>query len=349
MKIDPIKLGKAAAAILVGLGEDPEDSLRAAECLVYADMTGISTHGTYLMKTVYERAKAGMLNLPTGARLVSDSAATAIVDGNNGLGPVAGTLAMDTAVKKARDFGVGVVLVRNTNNVGCLGYYTKLAAKAGMVGLMACNANASMAPWGGAQAYFGTNPISLSVPVEKGHPVVLDMASSIVARGKIRKASREKARIPEGWALNREGRPTTDPDEALGGTLLPIGGPKGSGLAMVVDLVAGMLSGASYGPSVRSFHSLDGPTGVGTAFLAMDPARFMDPSEYKGLVDAYIEDMKGTRRAAGFSSIFSPGEIEAERWESSRVSGVELDDPAVSTLNGLLAQVGSNILLGGLD
>ncbi len=348
MKIDSLKLGKAAAAILVGLGEDPQDALKAAECLVYADMTGVSTHGTYLLKPIYERAKAGMLRLPTEAKLISDSKATATIDGNNGLGPVAATMAMETAMKKAGEFGMGMALAKNTNNVGCLGYYTGLVARAGMIGIMACNANASMAPWGGAQAYFGTNPISISVPTKKGHPIVLDMASSIVARGKIRKASREKGRIPEGWALDKEGRPTTDPDEALEGTLLPIGGPKGSGLAMVVDLVAGMLSGASYGPSVRSFHSLEGPTGVGAAFFAIDPARFMGLDEYRGLVGAYIDDMKKTRKATGHPSILSPGEIEAMRWENARAAGVELDDAAVSTLNELLGKVGSGMVLGGL-
>ena len=347
MKLDSLKLTEAATAVLTGLGESPVDAAVAAECLVYADMTGVSTHGTYLLKNVYERVNSKMLNLPTKAKVTSDSGATASIDGNNGLGPVACSLAMQKAIEKAKQFGISIVLVKDTNNVGCLGYYTNLAARHGMVGLMAGNANAAMAPWGGSEAYFGTNPVSVAIPVQGAAPIVLDMASSLVARGKIRKASREKKQIPLGWAIDSEGRPTTDPDVALKGTLLPMGGPKGSGLAIIVDLLAGVLAGAKYGPAVKSFHSPDGPTGVGALCVALDPTRFMVSSQFQGEVAEYIKDMKGMKKAEGHSAIYAPGEIEASKWEAASKGGVELDDAAVSAINDLLSKVGSSMVLGG--
>lgn len=347
MRVNALELQKAAALVLTSLGEDPKDAVAVAECLVYADMTGISTHGTYLLKMVCDRADAKMLNIPTNARILKESPGTALVDGNNGLGPAAATLAMQMAIDKARTCGIGLVLVRDTNNVGCLGYYTNMAAKQGMIGAMAGNANAAMAPWGGAEAYFGTNPISLSIPSSNAAPVVLDMASSLVARGKIRKASREKKQIPPGWAIDSDGRSTTDPDAALKGTLLPMGGPKGSGLAIIVDMVTGILAGAKSGPEVKSFHSLDGPTGVGCMCAALDPSKFMDPEDYARQVDDYINDMKGMRLAEGSTGIYAPGEIEAGKWEKASKNGIEMDDAAVATINELLKKAGSDMTLGG--
>ena len=347
MRVNALELEKAAAQVLISLGEEPNAAVAVAECLVYADMTGVSTHGTYLLKMVCDRVAAKMLNIPTNARIIRESAGTALVDGNNGLGPAVATLAMETAIEKAKACGIGLALVRDTNNVGCLGYYTNLAAKRGMIGAMAGKANAAMAPWGGAEAYFGTNPISLSVPSASSAPVVLDMASSLVARGKIRKASREKKQIPPGWAIDSEGRSTTDPDAALKGTLLPMGGPKGSGLAIIVDMVTGILAGAKSGPAVKSFHSLDGATGVGCMCAALDPSKFMDTHEFEGQVRDYIADMKGMRLAEGSTGIFAPGEIEAGKWEKSSKNGIEMDDAAVATINELLKKAGSDMILGG--
>ena len=347
MRIDSRQLNLAAQSVLLKLGEGCAEAERAANCLVYADMTGVSTHGTYLLKIIYDRVNAGMTKLPTSPKVLSDSGATALIDGNNGLGPSAAGLAMEMAVSKARQFGIGLVLVRNTNNVGCLGYYTHMAAEGGMVGMMAGNANAAMAPWGGADAYFGTNPISVSVPSAGGAPMILDMASSLVARGKIRKASREKRPIPQGWAIDSEGRPTTDPDAALAGSLLPMGGPKGSGLAIIVDIVTGMLSGSLYGPAVKSFHSMDGPTGVGAACAAIDPGRFMDERQFASSVAEYVKDMKSMRKAEGHSAIYAPGEIEASKWTASLINGIEMEESAVKAINELLGNVGADMILGG--
>jgi len=186
------KLKKIISEILKGYGENKESALLAADCLVKADMRGISTHGTYLLIPMFQRVKAGMLNLPTKITLVKENNATSIIDGGNGLGQLAARKAMDISIKKAKKYGIALTLVRNTNNISFLGYYSNLATQEGMIGFIGCNAASSMAPWGSSEAFMGTSPISISIPAKKERSIILDMSSSIVARGKIRKASRNK-------------------------------------------------------------------------------------------------------------------------------------------------------------
>lgn len=347
MRISVQALRAATVEILSALGESPSGAERVADCLVRADMRGITTHGTYLLKPIAERAKAGMLSLPTKPVVIRSDGATVVVDGQNGLGPVVGYFAMEICIQKAKDFGVGLVLVRNTNNVGFLGYYTQFAAEQGMIGMMASNAAPSMAPWGGAEPFIGTNPIAISIPTGQEWTFTADMAMSVVARGKIRKAAREKEKIPVGWALDQNGAPTTDPEEALKGTLLPIGGPKGSALALAVDIIAGLLAGARYGPGVKTFHELTGPTGVGVACLAIDIQRFLGLGEFEKLMRSYIQSVKGIRKATGFTEIILPGELEYRREQESLALGVELEEQTVAKLDDLLREVGAKMRLGG--
>lgn len=336
-------LKEVAVEILKGLGEKEKRAREAADILVRADMRGISTHGTYLLTLMARRVEEKVLNIPTSIKMVSDNYATSVIDGGNGLGQIAASEAMKTSIAKAREFGIGLTLVRNTNNVGFLGYYTNLAARKGLVGIMGGNAAPSMAPWGGAEPFFGTNPISIAIPAEGRNPLVLDMSSSVVARGKIRRASRNQERIPEGWALDENGEPTTDPDEALKGTLLPIGGPKGSALAMMVDILAGMLSGSSYGPDVKTFHKPLGPTGVGLFSIAIDIEHLCDVDDFYQKLDNYINTIKKMKKVKSSSEIFMPGEIEFNNEEKSLKKGIELDLKVVEGLNELLSNMGSDL------
>lgn len=170
------------------------------------------------------------------------------------------------------------------------------------------------------------------------------MASSVVARGKIRKASRENIEIPNNWALNKDGVPTTDPNEALKGTLLPMGGPKGSSLALAVDIITGILAGSSYGPNLKSFHVLEGPTGVGASCIAIDINRFMEYNQFQSLLIGYISSAKAINKANGFTEILMPGEIEYRREQESLEKGVYLDDQTVTSLNELLSEIQSNVV-----
>jgi LDH2 family malate/lactate/ureidoglycolate dehydrogenase len=338
--VNPEQLKNIAKEILKACGENETDALLAADCLVKADMRGIFTHGTYLLIPIFDRVKAGMLNIPTKITLVKDNDATSIIDGGNGLGQLAARKAMEISIEKAKKFGIAVTSVKNTNNISFLGYYTGLATQKGMIGIAVSNAAPSMAPWGSTEAFIGTSPFSVSIPAKNEKPIILDMSSSVVARGKIRQASRNKETIPLGWSIDSEGNPTTNPGEALKGTLLPIAGPKGSGLAIVIDILAGMLSGSKYGPEVRTFHKLEGATGVGVFCVAIDIKRFMDLDDFYSKVDNYIHEIKNLKKVKDVSEIYLPGEIELQQEEKANKQGIELTALTIEKLNDILSELG---------
>jgi len=339
------KLKKVISEILKGYGENEKSALLAADCLVKADMRGISTHGTYLLIPMFQRVKARMLDLPTKITLVKENNATSIIDGGNGLGQLAARKAMDISIKKAKKYGIALTLVRNTNNISFLGYYSNLAVQEGMIGFIGCNAASSMAPWGSSKAFIGTSPMSISIPAKKEKPIILDMSSSIVARGKIRKASRNKEEIPLGWAIDEDGNPTTDPNEALKGTLLPIAGPKGSALAIVIDIIAGMLSGSRFGPEVKTFHKLKGATGVGVFCMAIDISQFIELELFYSKIDEYIRSIKNLKKLKNTSEIYLPGEIEFIREQKSHEEGIDLDLKVMKNLNDILEELGNHLRL----
>ena len=339
------KLKKVISEILKGYGENEKSALLAADCLVKADMRGISTHGTYLLIPMFQRVKARMLDLPTKITLVKENNATSIIDGGNGLGQLAARKAMDISIKKAKKYGIALTLVRNTNNISFLGYYSNLAVQEGMIGFIGCNAASSMAPWGSSKAFIGTSPMSISIPAKKEKPIILDMSSSIVARGKIRKASRNKEEIPLGWAIDEDGNPTTDPNEALKGTLLPIAGPKGSALAIVIDIIAGMLSGSRFGPEVKTFHKLKGATGVGVFCMAIDISQFIELELFYSKIDEYIWSIKNLKKLKNTSEIYLPGEIEFIREQKSHEEGIDLDLKVMKNLNDILEELGNHLRL----
>lgn len=346
MKIQPERLREVSVQILKGLNATDEEATLVADCLVRAEMRGIDTHGVYFLKLLSDRMDAHMIHIPTPLSVIRDNDTTAIVDGGNGLGQVAAHRAMRMSIQKARNVGVGITLVRNTNHIGILAFYTSMAAEEGMVGIVMSNSAPSMSPWGGAEPFLGTNPISIAIPGGEEGAVVLDMSSSVVARGKIRRAQRMKERVPLGWALDEAGSPTTDPVAALKGTLLPIGGPKGYGLALMIDVLAGLLSGSRYGPEVRTFHQPLGPTGIGVFTMAIDIERFMPLHQFKDLMRSYAKSIKKTKKAKEVTQIYLPGEIELEREKQSLKDGVEISPEVAKDLNLLLEKIRSPLRLG---
>ncbi|OHD81761.1 MAG: hypothetical protein A3J97_11280 [Spirochaetes bacterium RIFOXYC1_FULL_54_7] len=348
MKIARQNLLETARAILVELGETKDSAAVAADSLVRADMRGVSTHGINLLRLVAQRVDAKMLELPTRVTNVSDFGATAVLDGNNGLGQVAAYQALKLCMSKARQFGIGMVNLRNTNNIGALGCITGEAARQGLISIIMTNGNPSVAPFGAAEPFFGTNPISVAVPRGALEPLVLDMSSSVVARGKIRLASLSEKEIPLGWALDPEGNQTTDPKKALKGCLLPLGGPKGSGLAMMIDILSGMLTGSAYGDKLRSFHELDGPTGVGASFICIDVARFVGVANFEQAVTEYAQRIKGLRRQPGFEEILLPGEFETQKEHESNESGIDVPEAIVKGIDEISARLGCSSRLGSI-
>ncbi len=340
MRIAASRLREASVALVRSLGADPPEADLVADNLVMADLRGIPTHGVNFLPMLAERVERGLVALPTALEVVSDSGAVVHLDGGNGLGQTAAAGGMRAAIQKARRFGVGLALIRRTNHIGLLAYYSLLAAEQGLIGFCMCNGAASMAPWGGAEAFFGSNPLSLAAPGGDGTPVALDMSTTVVARGKIRRAQRLKERIPLGWALDAQGAPTDDPEAAMRGTLLPIGGPKGYGMAFFVDLICGLLAGSSYSRELKTFHKPEGPTGVGVTTLAIDIARFMPLETFNALVGEHLRAIRGSARAAGTARIYLPGEIEAEKERLSAERGVEVDDATCQAIDDLLAKKG---------
>ncbi len=289
MKIRREDLIDCTYDLLLAAGENPEGARLVSDNLCKADARGVTTHGTYLLTPIFHRVEVNQLNLPTLPTIVVDSAAVAVVDGGNGLGPIAGKFAADLASERAEQFGISMVLIRNTNNLGSLAYYTELVARKGMLAMMSCNAAPAMAPWGGAEAFTGTNPIAIAIYTGKDMVFSADMATSVVARGKIRQAAREGKLIPGDWAMDAEGNMTTDPNAALKGTLLPMGGPKGSAIALVVDIMSGILAGAEHAPNLLSFHEPTGKTGVGAALIVADIKKFMTLEEFAAAMDEYLQ------------------------------------------------------------
>jgi len=342
--VTPERLKEVVIEVLKGLGASEDEAPLVAESLVRAEMRGTDTHGLPYLKLLGERIEARMVSVPTRVTVLKDEGATALLDGGNGIGQVAGWKAMELSLRKAREFGIGSTLIRNTNNLGFFAFYTIHAAAEGFAGIAMGNANAAISPWGGAEAFFGTNPISIAVPGSP-EPIALDMSSSLVARGKIRRAQRLGEKIPLGWALDDSGAPTEDPAAALKGTLLPIGGPKGYGLAFMVDVLAGMLSGAAFGRDIKSFHQLMGPTEVGALTLAINVERFMPLGQFRGLMKGYLDSIRGSRKAKGTARIYLPGEIEAENEKASRERGIELRPASVELVNQLLEKLNSPMRL----
>jgi LDH2 family malate/lactate/ureidoglycolate dehydrogenase len=345
MKIETDKLKVVAMEILRACGESREGAEVVAASMVKADARGITTHGTHLLVPVYDRVQANQLPLPTTVTLVEEKGAMVIIDGGDGLGAVAGKKAVEIAVEKAKQFGIATALVRNTNNVGSLACYTEAAAAQGMIAVMCCNAASAMAPWGGAEPWMGTNPIAIAIYTGNDIMFSTDMASSVVARGKIRKAARTGQAISPDWAIDAEGNTTTDPNAALNGCLLPMGGPKGSALALAVDIIAGMLSGASYAVDLKSFHTPCGSTGVGAALTVINIENFMPLEKFAGLMRGYIANMKALKKAAGQTEIFLPGERSQRQEKKAIVEGIDLDEGAVEEIKGLLEKIGSRTSL----
>ena len=345
MKVQPNRLKEVAIHILKGLNATDEEAALVAEILVQADMRGTDTHGVHLLTLLPDRVEAGLIQIPTNLKVIKEGETTTLIDGGNGLGQLAVHRAMMINIQKAKKFGLGCSLVRNTNNIGSLISYTLMAAQEGMIGIVMSNAAAAMSPWGGTEAFFGTNPISIAVPGGAEGSVALDMSSSVVARGKIRLAERTKEPIPLGWALDETGAPTTDPTAAMKGTLVPIGGPKGYGLALIVDILAGMLSGSKYGQDIKTFHQLVGPTGVGVFSLAIDIERFMPHQQFNELIQVYLASIKGSKKAKGVSRIYIPGERKFEKEKQSLREGIEISPGLAKNLNQLLEKVKSPLRL----
>ncbi len=304
----------------------PEDEARiTADVLVEANLTGVDSHGVSRVAAYMERLRRGGNRKVAKVDVLADFPAGATWDANGSLGQVVAYRAMLAAMDKARSVGVGFVAVRHNNHTGANAYYARMAAEGGLIGLIAGNGPPMVAPWGSASPFFSTNPLSFGVPAGEERPVVIDMATSVSARGKIILAAKNGAEIPLGWAVDKEGNDTKEPAAALKGVLLPFGGHKGYAVAVMVEVLAGLLSGAGYGPAMNEHYNRhDVPVNSGNLFAAVDVSRFVPLEEFRRGVDGMIRTIRSGKVRPGFGEILLPGEIEARTRESRMSLGIPL-------------------------
>ena len=319
-------LSDLARAALRSFGLGEADAAQAARVLVLAEMFGLRTHGVARILEYGERLSVGGVASAPQIRVERVAPALARVDGANGVGPLVGMTALEAAMEGAREQGVGVAFARGGNHFGPVAPYNFLAAEAGFASIIGSNATTTIAPWGGKDARLGNSPVGFGVPNPGGRPIILDMAISVAARAKIRRVAEQGAPIPEGWPTDADGRPTTDAAAALGGFLLPIGGHKGYGLALIVDLFAGLLSGAAYLTHVKSWQdNPDEPQNLGHFFILIDAARLGTADWLAARMADFAAILHDAPPADPAQPILLPGEIEMRAYDKARREGVTLD------------------------
>lgn len=331
------------SALFVRVGVPERQATVVAQSLVDADRRGLPSHGVLLVPMYVERLERGSVSTATSARTVRDDGATAVLDAQNALGQLTSDQAMALAVDKAKTYGVGVVSVRHAFHFGAASRYVRQAAEAGCIGIAAANTRPLMPAPGGAEPVVGNNPLAVGVPRGDGPPMILDMALSQAALGKIRLASAEGRPIPDTWATDRDGTPTTDASTALAGMLLPAAGHKGFGLALMLEVLTGVLSGGAFGQQVQGLYAdTASPNDCAHFFLALDVDRLTGLSAFTDRVDDLSAMVTGSRRAPGVDRILLPGQPEEERAEESR-DRVWVDASVMSALRQLAARLGVEV------
>jgi LDH2 family malate/lactate/ureidoglycolate dehydrogenase len=322
------------------VGVSAADSGILAKSLVTADLQGTSTHGVSRFGTYMRRIQQGLIKPNTDITIEKERAAVIAVNANNGLGQVQAWKVLDRLVPMARSAGCASATIRNSQHFGALSFYCNRAAGQGMILLATTNCEPSMSPAGACDAFFGTNPIAVSFPTGKGFPVKIDLATSVVARGNIIAAKRRGKSVPEGWALDREGNPTTDAEQALLGTVLTMAGHKGYALALMVEVLSGVLSGAAIGPDVGSMYTNAGrPQDVGHFFMLLDIDAFMERRIFLSRIDRTIDRIKACRKRPGVEEILVPGERSYRTAEENRIKGIPLGEETIGELDALSQDV----------
>jgi LDH2 family malate/lactate/ureidoglycolate dehydrogenase len=334
--VDGVKRTFAAAGLPSAAAET------VAESLVDADARGTHSHGVMLVPMYLDRIEAGSVDLRESAEIVLDGGAVAVLDAHNCLGQLSGDQAMQMAVEKARSLGVGIVTVRHAFHFGGAFRYARAAARQGCIGIALSNTRPLMPAPGGAEPVVGNNPLAIAVPgPDDEEPTILDMALSEVALGKIRLAARAGDEIPATWATDESGRPTTDPNQALEGMLLPSGMHKGYGLALMIDVLTGVLSGGSSGSLVQGLYAdKSRPNDCAHCFVAIDPGAFGPVDEFRDRLRRLEAEVLDSSKAPGVERVYLPGGIETLRETASDSAGIALDPQVLISLRGAAEKLG---------
>ena len=334
-RVDAKALFALCTQVLLAHKVPSADAALVADTLVKAELWGHPSHGVLRLSWYAARIRSGAMRAVTKPSFGVDAGAVTVIDGADGIGQVLAALAVDRAVERAQQHGVGVVGVRNSNHFGTAMYYTRLAAERGCICFLSTNASPAMAPWGGRQKAVGTNPWSIGAPLRDQAPMVLDVANTAVARGKIYHARQAGAAIPDNWAMTASGERTTDPLEAISGILLPMAGHKGYGIALMMDVLSGVLTGSEFGAAVVGPYDPQQRSGCGHLTIALDIKAFQPLDEYFDRMDRLVAQLRSAPLAAGHDAIFYPGEPEARSERKRLADGIELPRDTAQELREL--------------
>ncbi|MGI6097253.1 MAG: Ldh family oxidoreductase [Dethiobacteria bacterium] len=326
------KLRQYCQNALVKIGIPDEDAYIIADSLVHADLRGIDSHGVARLPAYIARFRT----IPwRPLKVLKDIYATVLIDAGDGPGQPATVKGMHLAIDKAKKFGAGVVGIRASNHFGAAGYFAAIAAEKNMVGIVTSNAPARLAPWGGTTPLLGNNPWSIAVPSNKDYPIILDISNSVVAAGKIRIALEKGEKIPVGWAMDAEGRPTADPQKALDGVLLPIAGHKGYGITLMLEILTGILVDSGFSTGVGAIDDADRAQNMAHLLIVIDIERFATLERFKENVGRLIGTLKASKHAEGVEEIFMPGERSYRKMQERLRSGIPLLSSVVEKIEAL--------------
>jgi len=336
-----LQLEEFTASVMRALGLPLEDAVTVAALMVDADMQGSDGHGVIRLAPYAKRILAGGINLNPDIKVIQERTAMALVDGDNGMGHLVMKKATELAIHKARTAGIAWVGSRLSNHAGPASLYARMALQHDMIGLYFAVGNANhLPPWGGLDMLLSTNPIAAAIPTLNEAPVVLDMATTVAAYGKVKAKAQRGEMMPEGWMIDRQGKPLLDPTKSEEGFLLPIGGYKGYGLSLIVGILAGTLNGAAMGSQVIDFNKdFSTTTNTGQAIAIMDPSAFGDITEFKQNIDTLVRELRSSERMPGVDRIWLPGEQSHEKRLSNEAQGILLAPSLMKQLNDLAAQL----------
>ncbi len=331
--VNPQKAKEFCIEAFEVLGVPKQDAETVATNLVEGELRGLGSHGVSRMKFYINKLEGGGFNPKPDIKIIRERPSMLVMDADNALGAVAGTKAMSMCIEKAKKTGSACAAVRKGNHFGIAAFYSMMALEHNMIGFATCNSNSLMAVYGGTSRILGTNPISIAVPAGKRLPLVFDAATSLVASGKIIVADIEGKPIPEGWAMDKDGKSTTNAKEALEGALLPFGGYKGSGLSIMVDVFSGILTGALFGLHIGELRgSPEKGQDVGFFYGAVDIDSFEDVNTFKTRVDQMIDELKASKKAEGAERIYMPGELEFIKKEANLRNGFKIGSGVLKDL-----------------
>jgi LDH2 family malate/lactate/ureidoglycolate dehydrogenase len=325
-RIPPARIESFLAGAFIAAGLPAADAQTLAHLMVEADLRGSDTHGVIRLPLYVRRIRGGGVNAKPNIRVVSDRPSAALIDGDNGMGHLVMKRAAEIAIEKAKATGIGWVGARMSNHAGPASLYVAMPLKHDMIGLyFAVGSNNHLPPWGGSESLLGTNPMAVAVPAGDEPPIVLDMAPTVAAYGKVRLKAQRGEQMPVGWMIDRDGKPLTDPKRADEGYLLPIGDYKGYGLSLIIGLLAGALNRAALGRDVIDFvKNTSQATNTGQAIAALSVETFMPPGDFKRAVDQVIRDIRNSQKLPGVERIWLPGEQSHTKFLDRSVHGVPM-------------------------